>query len=41
MINPKLFREYSEYLSPCDMCKNLNKTTGSEKNKAQVNKKIS
>ena len=37
-IDPKLFREYFEYLSPSDMCKNLIKTTGSEKkNKAQVN----
>ena len=32
MIGPKLFREYFEYLSPSDMYKNLNKTTGSEQN---------
>ena len=32
MINLKLFREYFEYLSPSGMCKNLNKTTGSEQN---------
>ena len=37
MIDPKLFREYFEYLSPSDMCKNLNKTISSEENKAQVN----
>ena len=37
MINPKLFREYFEYLSPGDMYKNISKTIGSEKNKAQVN----
>ena len=37
MINPKLVREYFEYLSPGDMFKDLNKTTGSEENKAQVN----
>ena len=37
MINPKLFREYFEDLSPSDMYKNLNKTIGSEENKAQVN----
>ena len=30
-IDPKLFREYFEYLSPSDMYKNLNKTTLSEK----------
>ena len=32
MIDPKLFRKYFEYLSPSGMYKNLNKTTGSEKN---------
>ena len=32
-----MFREYLEYLSPNDMCKNLNKTTDSEQNKTQVN----
>ena len=32
MTDPKLFREYFEYLSPSDMYKNLNKTTGSEQN---------
>ena len=37
MINPTFFRKYFEYLSPSDMCKNLTKTTGSEKSKAQVN----
>ena len=37
MIDPKLFRKYFEYLSRSDMYKNLNKTTGSEENKAQVN----
>ena len=37
MINPKLFREYFEYLSQSDMYKNLNKTMGLEENKAQVN----
>ena len=37
MIDPKLFREYFEYLSPSDMYKNLNKTISSEENKAQVN----
>ena len=37
MIDLKLFREYFEYLSPSDMYKNLNKTIGSEENKAQVN----
>ena len=37
MINSKLFREYFEYSSPSDMYKNLNKTIGSEENKAQVN----
>ena len=39
MIDTKLFREYFEYLSPSDMQKNLNKTTGLEENKAQVNTK--
>ena len=37
MINPELFREYFEYLSPSDMHKKLNETIGSEENKAQVN----
>ena len=37
MIGPKLFREYFDYLSPSDMYKNLNKTTGSKESKAQVN----
>ena len=36
MIDTKLFREYFEYLNPSDMYKNLNKTTGLEENKAQV-----
>ena len=37
MIDPELLKEYFEYLSPSDMYKNLNKTIGSEENKAQVN----
>ena len=37
MIDPESFREYFEYLSPSDMYNNLNKTIGSEENKAQVN----
>ena len=37
MIDPKLFREYFEYSSVCAMSKNLNKTIGSGKNRAQVN----
>ena len=37
MIDTKLFREYFEYLNPSDTYKNLNKTTGLEENKAQVN----
>ena len=37
MIDPNLFREYFEYLSPSVMYKSLNKTTGSEESKAQVN----
>ena len=37
MIDTKLFREYFEYLNPSDMYKNLNKTTGLEESKAQVN----
>ena len=37
MINPKLFIEYTEYLSPSDMYKDLNKSAGLVKNKAQVN----
>ena len=32
-----MFREYFEYLSPSDIYTNLNKTTGSEENKLQVN----
>ena len=37
MINPKLFKEYFEYLSPSDMNKKLNETIGLGENKAQVN----
>ena len=37
MINPKLFREYFEYLSPSGIYKNLNKTISSKENEAQVN----
>ena len=37
LLDPKLFREYFEYLSPSDMYKNLNKAIGLEENKAQVN----
>ena len=37
MIDPKLCREYFDYLSPSDIYKNLNKTIGSEENKPQVN----
>ena len=37
MINPKSFGEYFEYLSPSDMYKDLNKTTGLEESKGQVN----
>ena len=37
MIDPELFREYFEYPSPSVMYKNLNKTIGPEKNKAQTN----
>ena len=37
MIDPELFRKYFEYSSPSDMYENLNKTIGSEENKAQVN----
>ena len=37
MINPKLFGEYFEYLSPSDMYKDLNKTTGLEESKGQLN----
>ena len=37
MIDPESFREYFEYLSPSDMYNNLNKTIGSEENKAEVN----
>ena len=41
MINSKFFEKYFCYLSPSDMYKALNKTTGSEKNKAQVKAKES
>ena len=37
MIDHKLFKYYFEYFSPTNMYKNLNKTTGTEKNKSQVN----
>ena len=37
MIDPKLFREYFDYLSLSDIYKSLSKTTGSGKKKAQVN----
>ena len=37
MIDPKLFREYCEYLSPSDMYKYLNKATRLEKKQAEVN----
>ena len=37
MIDPKLFREYFEYLTPSDTYKTLNKTIDSEENKAQIN----
>ena len=37
MIDPELFRDYFEYLSPSDMYNNLNKTLGLDENKAQVN----
>ena len=37
MITIKLFKNYFEYFSSSDMYKNLNKTTGTEKDKAQVN----
>ena len=36
MIDPESFREYFEYSSPSHMYKNLNKTIGSQENKAQV-----
>ena len=36
MIDPKLSREYLQYLSPSDMYKNLNKAAGSEENNAQI-----
>ena len=32
IIDPKLFREYFEYLCPSDMYKHLNKTIGLEEN---------
>ena len=35
MIDPKLFREYFEYLIPSDLYKNLNKTIGLEEYKAR------
>ena len=37
MVDPKLFREYVDYLNPSDIYKNLNKTIGSKGSKAQVN----
>ena len=37
MIDLELFRKYFGYLSPSDMCNTLNKTIGSEENKAQIN----
>ena len=37
MVDPKLFREYFDYLNPSDIYKNLNKTIGSKGSKAQVN----
>ena len=37
MINSELFKKYFEYSSPSDMYNNLNKTIGSEENKAQIN----
>ena len=37
MIDLKLFKEYFEYSSPSGMQKNLNKTIGSEEDRAQVN----
>ena len=37
MIDPKLFREYFEYLRPSDMYNDLNKTIDLEENKVQVN----
>ena len=37
MIDPELLREYFEYSGPRNMYKNLNKTIGSEENKAQAN----
>ena len=37
MIDHKLFKNYFQYFSPSDMYKNLNKTTDTEKNKAQLN----
>ena len=37
MKNTKFFREYFQYLGPCDLCKDLTKTTGSEENKGQIN----
>ena len=37
MISSKLFEEYFGYLSPSDMYKALNETTGSEENKVQAN----
>ena len=36
MIDPQLFREYLQYLSPIDMYKNLNKAAGSEENKTHI-----
>ena len=37
MIDPESFRKYFEHLSPSDIYNNLNKTIGSQENKAQVN----
>ena len=37
MIDPELFKKYFVYSSPSNLYKNLNKTRGSEENKAQVN----
>ena len=37
IINTELFRKYFEYSTPSDKYNNLNKTIGSEENKAQIN----
>ena len=39
MIDNNLFKEYFEYSTPSGMYKNLNTTTGIEKNKTELNKK--